>query len=315
MAFDPRPYLKEIARGPHSTRHLGGEAARELFAAIFAGEVEDLALGAILAALRMKGETVEEIEGMMQALAPHMQPLRLPAGDARPLLVASYNGARKLPNLVPLLALLVARAGVPVLVHGAHQEASRVGSFEILERLGHPAVASLAEAERRLAQHRIAAVPLALLSAPLARLIDARGRMGVRNTAHTLAKLLLPRDTAPQAVWRLVSVTHPDFLERMRTYFVLEGGNGLVMRGVEGEPVVRLRAPQPIEAVHGGAVPVELRIEAGDADYALPSRDADATARWTAAVLEGRTPAPAALAAQAELVARHCAAALAEAVR
>ena len=306
MAFDPRPYVKEIARGPHSSRSLTREQARELFAAIFAGEVEEIALGGILVAMRMKGETVDEIAGMMQALAPHVAELRLPRRSSRPLLLGSYNGARKLPNLVPLLALLVARSGVPVLVHGAAQEASRVGTFEVLERLGHPAASSVPEAERRLEQHGIAAAPLALLSPPLARVLGERARMGVRSVAHTLAKLLLPRGTAPRGACRLISVTHPDFLELMRGYLALEHGDALLMRGVEGEPVVRLHAPQPIEAVGEESGPIEHRIDVADEAFDLPSRDADATARWTADVLEGRTRVPAALAAQAALIARHC---------
>jgi len=308
MAFDPRPYLKEIARGPHATRSLSRGAARELFAAVFAGEVEDIALGGILVALRMKNESVDEIAGMMEALASHVAELRLPRGGARPLLLASYNGARKLPNLVPLLALLVARAGVPVVVHGAAQETSRVGTFEVLERLGHAPAASLAEAERELESRGLAALPLALLSPPLARVLGERARMGVRNAAHTLAKLLLPRGVGPGDACRLISVTHPNFLELMRGYFATAPGDALLMRGVEGEPVVRLHAPQPIVALRGGEE-TELAIEAADAAYTLPAREADATARWTQEVLAGRLPAPAALAAEAALIARHCGAA------
>src|SRR5690348_117235 len=116
MAFDARPYLKEIARGPHAARDLSREQARELFAAIFAGEVADVALGAVLVALRMKGETVEELAGMMDALAGHLIPIRMPARRALPLVIPTYNGARKLPNLLPLLAMKVAREGIPVLL-------------------------------------------------------------------------------------------------------------------------------------------------------------------------------------------------------
>ena len=305
MAFDPRPYLREIARGPHARRNLSREQARELFAAVFAGEVEDLALGGILVALRMKNESVDEIADMMQALAPHVATLRLPAGGVRPLILPSYNGARKLPNLVPLLALLAARAGVPVLVHGALQEPARVGTFEILARLGHPPAASIDEAERGLASHGLAAVPIALLSPPLARVLGERARMGARNAAHTLAKLLLPGGVDRHEACRLVSITHPNFLELMRGYFAWEPGDALLMRGVEGEPVARLHAPQPILELRGGAE-TELAIEGADAAYPLPSREADATARWTEDVLAGRTPAPAALAGEVALIARHC---------
>ena len=304
MDFDPRPYIKEIARGPHGRRDLTREQARELFAAIFTGRVGEAPLGGILVALRMKNEALDEIAGMMEALAPHVAPLRLPSG-ARALLLASYNGARKLANLVPLLALRLAREGVPVLVHGVAQEPSRVTTFDVLARLGHPACASLEEAERRLDDERIACVPLSLLSPALARVVDMRLVMGVRNTGHTLAKLLLPANVEPHSACRLVSVTHPDFLGLMRGYFAAVPGDALLLRGVEGEPVVRLHAPQTIEAL-GGAGAVELRIDAAEAGYPLPERDADSTARWTREVIEGRTAAPLALAAEASLIARHC---------
>ena len=66
MAFDPKPYLKELARGPGGTRDLTREQAATLFAAVLRGEVADLALGALLVAYRVKGETADELAGMMQ---------------------------------------------------------------------------------------------------------------------------------------------------------------------------------------------------------------------------------------------------------
>src|SRR6185312_10654392 len=181
MAFDPRPYIKEMARGVHASRNLTREQAHELFTAIFAAEVSDVALGAILVALRMKGETVEELAGMMDALAGHVLAVRLPARRMATLVIPTYNGARKLPNLVPLLALLVAREGVPVLLHGTTQEPHRVGTFEILALLDHPPAASIDEAEERLEARLLAPVPIDILAPDLARLIDVRLAMGVRN--------------------------------------------------------------------------------------------------------------------------------------
>ena len=53
--FDPKPYLKELARGKNGARDMTREQARTLFSAVFAGELEDVALGALLVALRVKG--------------------------------------------------------------------------------------------------------------------------------------------------------------------------------------------------------------------------------------------------------------------
>ena len=305
MAFDPRPLLKEIARGKHGARSLTRDQARELFEAIFAGEISDLALGAILVALRVKGENAEELAGMMDALAAHVRPLRLPPRRALPVIVPTYNGSRKLPNLVPLLALMLAREGVPVLLHGATQEAGRVGTFEILAALGHPPASTIDEAEERLEARLLAPVPVAVLAPDLARLIDVRLLVGVRNSGHTLAKLLLPQGVSAAAACRLIAVTHPDFMALMREHFAAFPANVFLMRGVEGEPIVRLHAPQPIEQVDADGTLVTHILGDGEAAPELPTRDAAATAQWTTAVLEGRVPVPSALARQVALVAAH----------
>jgi anthranilate phosphoribosyltransferase len=299
--FDPRPYLKEIARGRHGARDLTREQARELFAAVFDGHVDGVALGALLVGLRIKGETADELAGMLDAMAPHLAALRMPTRRAMPVVIPTYNGSRKLPNLVPLLALLIAREAVPVLLHGVAHEAHRVSTFEILAQLGHPAATSTADAEASLERDNLASVPISLLCAPLARLLDARLATGVRNSGHTLAKLALPRDVTPDRAFRLIAVTHPDFQELMRQHLGASPGHVFLMRGVEGEPVVRLHAPQPIEQVDANGALVTRLLRDCEAPV-LPGRDAAATAAWTADILAGKIAVPAAIAQQAALV-------------
>jgi anthranilate phosphoribosyltransferase len=259
-----------------------------------------------MVALRVKGENLEELAGMMDALQPHVRPLDMPARRAIPVVIPSYNGSRKIANLVPLLAMLLAREDVPVLLHGTRQEPARVGTFEILEHLGHPRAESIAEAEDALASRRLAAVSVEVLSPDLSRVIDLRAVTGVRNSGHTIAKLMLPNGVGPAAACRLISVTHPDFLKLIREYFVEFPSNAFLMRGVEGEAVVRLNAPQPIEEFRSDGSTVSHLIGEAEAGYALPGREADATARWTRDILEGRTPVPLALARQVALIVEHC---------
>lgn len=299
--FDPGPYLKEIARGRHGARDLTREQASTLFEAVFAGRVEALALGALLIAWRIKGETAAELAGMMDALRPHVAAVRLPTRRALPIVIPTYNGARKLPNLVPLLALLVAREGVPVLLHGVAHEPNRVCTFDILARLGHAPASSVVQAENDVERTGLAAMPAAVLSPALAKLLDARLVTGVRNSGHTLAKLALPSNLAPDQAFRLIAVTHPDFLALMREHFAGAPGHAFLMRGVEGEPVVRLHAPQPIEQIDPKGALVTRLLRDCEAP-ALPSRDAPATAAWTRDVLDGRIAVPEAVAQQARLL-------------
>ena len=98
-------YIKEIGRGPRGSKPLTREQAADLFGQLLDGNVTDLEIGAFCLAMRIKGETPEEMAGFLDAI--HQRLPRL-AAPQRPLVVLpSYNGARKLPNLTTLLALLL----------------------------------------------------------------------------------------------------------------------------------------------------------------------------------------------------------------
>ena len=79
-------------------------AARNgLFAAMLADEIPDLQRGAILMALRIKGESLEELAGFLEACEACYAHLAAPVNTV-PVVIPAYNGARQLPNLTPLLA-------------------------------------------------------------------------------------------------------------------------------------------------------------------------------------------------------------------
>ena len=204
--------LKEIGRGKHAARDIAREDARKLFAAILSNEVSPLQLGAALMAFRIKGESLEELAGFLEASEASYTHITAPANTA-PLVIPAYNGGRKLPNLTPLLALLMAREGVPVLVHGVTQAVGRVTTCEVFAELGVMPAVTLSEAEQQLTTRKLAFLAIDTLAPALARLLSLRGELGVRGSGHTIVKMLQPFDSPAM---RLVSVTHPDYLERMR---------------------------------------------------------------------------------------------------
>ena len=123
-------YIKEIGRGKDGARPLSREQATDLFGQVLDGTVTDLETGAFCLAMRIKGETPQEMAGFLDAT--HVRMHCLPASDLPVVVLPSYNGARRLPALTPLLALLLARAGAPVLVHGTATETSRVCVANVL---------------------------------------------------------------------------------------------------------------------------------------------------------------------------------------
>lgn len=283
-------YIKEIGRGMHGSRELPPEDAQQLYAAMLDGGVPDLELGAILLALRMKTESLNELLGFHQALSERVARLRPPTGKARPVVVPTYNGARSQPNLMPLVVLLLQRLGVPVLVHGTLDGNGRVASAFVFRELGVLPCVTLTQAQDALDQKGLAFVPTALLSAGLANLLALRQRLGVRNSAHTLAKII---DPFGGGGLRLACMTHPDYLQKMRELFLATGELALVMRGTEGEAYANPNKRPRIELYRDGAAQVLFEQEHMMPQAQAPQDlEAKATAAWIRKALQGGAALP-----------------------
>jgi len=300
-------FIKEIGRGPNGARALSSEDTHALYSAMLDGRVSDLELGAVLLAYRVKGETGDELAAMLAAAQMSFEPVRVQHDAYQAVSIPSYNGARKQPNLVPLLALLLAREGVPVLVHGVTEDPGRVTSAEIFTHLGVAPAQNHADIENALAARRLAFVPIATLAPKLARLLALRRRMGVRNSTHTLVKILQP--FAPHGL-RLVNYTHPPYRESLTQLFNAHpeaaAGGALLARGTEGEAVADTRRQVQVDWLHDGVCETVVAAERSSSDapeVELPEgRDAATTAAWIDAVLRGEAPVPTAIARQVELI-------------
>lgn len=211
--------------------------------------------------------------------------------------IPGYNGARKQPNLVPLLALLLAREGVPVLVHGVERDPGRVTSAEIFSALSIAPSTSHDAIEDMLAERRVAFASIEVLAPRIARLLSMRSVLGVRNSTHTLVKILQP--FAPAGL-RLVNYTHPPYRDSLAQLFRDHPdaalGGALLARGTEGEAVADTRRQVQVDWLHDGVCDTLIEAERSSTDapsVALPeSRDAATTAAWTDAVLRGEVPVP-----------------------
>lgn len=302
-------FIKEIGRGSNGARALSYDDTYALYGAMLDGRVSDLELGAILLAYRVKGESADELAAMLAAAHASLQPVRVPDGACGAVSIPSYNGARKQPNLVPLLALLLAREGVPTLVHGVTVDPGRVTSAEIFAQLGIEAAASHAAIEADLANRRLSFAPIGALAPKVARLLALRRIMGVRNSTHTLVKILQP--FAPAAL-RLVNYTHPPYRDSLAALFLghpeAAAGGALLARGTEGEAVADTRRQVQVDWLHDGVsetLAAAERSSPESAEVELPeARDAATTAAWIEAVLQGAAPVPPTLARQVELIVR-----------
>ncbi|HEX9173087.1 MAG TPA: DNA-binding protein YbiB [Telluria sp.] len=304
-SFAAARFIREIGRGTKGARSISREDARALYGAMLDGRVSDLEVGALLLAMRIKGESVDEISGFMEAAEASFAPLAVPPADYAPLVIPSYNGSRKMANLTPLLAMLLARQGVPVLVHGVRSDPGRVTTAEIFAELGIGPAQSGDDVAAAAARGLPSFMPIETLAPKLAHMLSLRRILGVRNSTHTLVKLLQP--FAGPAL-RLVSYTHPEYLQMLGEYFgtaaAADRGDVFLMRGTEGEPVANATRGRQIVWFHGRERSVLAESDAPNDDaVALPeASDAASTAAWITRVLKGEVPVPGPIAAQAT----HC---------
>ena len=327
-------YLKEIGRGKQGARSLDAAQAQDLMSQIFEGRVSDVQLGAFAIAMRIKGESAAELAGFLAATQAHIEPAIAEAihSSARSVVwLPSYNGARKLPNLTPLLAGLLARQGLSVIVHGLATDAQRVTSHAVFEALGWPIGAAPSAAAAATMGHAWAMqcpvfITTDALCPPLARLLAVRKEVGLRNSGHTIAKLLalpqpqahlphlqqaapsLPHLQHAQPSLRVVNHTHPEYAVSLAQFLGESKADALLLRGTEGEPVADARRTPRMEAFVAGQRIDALSVPAQGGVLArvpqLPAAiDAAATAAFIDATLAGSLPLPAPLQTQVSALA------------
>lgn len=305
QAFKAAPFIKEIGRGKKGARSLSRADARQLYAAMLDQRVSELELGGILLAMRIKGESVDEIAGFLDTAEQSFALLPSPSGAFAPVVIPSYNGSRQMPNLTPLLAMLLAREGVPVLMHGVTSDPGRVTSAEILGAMGIAPAGSAEEVQESFTRRQPAFLSIEILAPKMARLLAVRRVLGVRNSTHTLVKILQPFECP---ALRLTSYTHPEYLLMLGEYFstLAPAGRGdvFLMRGTEGETVANPKRANQIDWFHAGERQVLVERQPPVEQWPdLPEGSSSAaTAHWIQSALRGEVLIPEAILEQA----RHC---------
>jgi len=292
-------YIKVIGRGRDGARSLDREQALDLMSQVLDGRVTDLEIGAFALAMRIKGESVAELAGFVDAAAARCIDIR----TARPVVVLpSYNGSRRLPNFTALLAMLLAQHDVPVLVHGPAHDPTRVTTAAIFRGLGLTCANDGDDVAAAWQRGEPAFIATAALCPPLARLLAVRDVVGLRNSGHTVAKLLAACRGAPTL--RVVNHTHPDYATLLAGFLAASGADAILMRGTEGEPVADARRLQRLDAWVGGVARADLSLPAQDgvvlahAPMLQKSNDVATTASTIQSIVSGAMPAPAPIAAQ-----------------
>jgi anthranilate phosphoribosyltransferase len=180
------------------------------------------------------------------------------------------------------------------MIHGTATESSRVFTSKVLLALDLPAQTSI----KTIANGEVMFAPTDLLCPGLQRLLDVRRVVNLRNSAHSLVKLMNPCAGKSLLV---SSYTHPEYALSMAATLELMGTHALLLRGTEGEAVADPRRVPRMQGFIAGR-PVELQEAQTGSLTALPELpkeiDEHSTASYIRRVLAGDSPVPAPIAQQ-----------------
>jgi anthranilate phosphoribosyltransferase len=263
-----------------------------LAGAMLDGGVPDVELGALLALFRIRSGSLDLLKGLVAALDARV--IKWQGRDrVAPVAIACYGGTSELPDLTPLLALMLARFGIPVLMHGPLHVGRGVSVALVLRELGIMPCASRQHAAHALQQTGLAFVPDALAAPGLATLLSHQARLGAIPLLVSAARLIDPFERGALVV---AAGDEDREIECMRAIIADTGMRALLLRATEGEPfaspVARPRMEQWFRGSH--TVLFEEMSAQPSRKHALPAAaDVKVTASWIKQASEGMCAVPA----------------------
>jgi anthranilate phosphoribosyltransferase len=276
--------VAKLIRGERLTR----DEAHAVFENVIRGELSPVEITAGLVALKLRGESPEEIAGAAAALLHAARPFPRPEGTLADVVGTGGDGAGTI-NISTAVALVAAAAGVPVAKHGNRAVSSRCGAADLLERLGFPLELSSAAARRCLDETGFTFLFAPHYHAGIRHVMPVRKELGVRTIFNILGPLVNP--ARPRIT--LVGAYAPALCRPMAEALRLLGcERGLVVHGAGLDEIAIHGDTQAIEVNRGGLIERQLSVrDFGAREHPLADLiggDAEQNAAALTAVLTGQ---------------------------
>lgn len=271
-----RPFLGILASGATLT----AEQTETAFQHIMRGAATPTQIGGLLLALRVRGETVEEITGAVRALRACMLTVAAPPGTIDTC--GTGGDLAGTLNISTAVALVVAACGVPVAKHGNRAVSSRSGAADVLEALGVRLETPPEVAERCLCEAGIAFLFAPHYHRAMRSVGSSRRELGTRTIFNLLGPLANPAGSRRQ----LLGVFGREWLEPMALVLrALGSERAWVVHGHDGLDELTITGPSSVVELRDGVVTAfEVTPEQLGLDRAAPAglRGGDARANATA---------------------------------
>jgi anthranilate phosphoribosyltransferase len=282
--LDLRETTMRLVRG----ENLSQTEAANFLDALLDPLATDTQIAAALIALTAKGETVDELAGIAEAMRERATPLY--SRHERFIDTAGTgSSAAKRFNVSTAAAFVIAGAGLPVAKHGARAASSNSGSADVLEALGVNTAAPPEIVEHCLNDHGICFIFAPLFHRATARVAQVRRDLGV----HTTFNLLGPLTNPARAPFQLVGVWDHSLVERVASALALLGvKQAWVVHGADGLDEVTITGETFVAACSARTGVKTFTIS--PEDFGLQRRSIDRSregsaenARVTRAILDG----------------------------
>jgi len=231
-------------------QNLSDEEAREAMQEIMSGEATPAQISAFLAALRMKGETAEEITGCARAMREKV--IRCDVGGLTVVDTCGTGGdGTHTFNISTAAALIAAGAGVKVAKHGNRSVSSSSGSADVLERMGVNINADIEVVKRCIDEANIGFLFAPRLHPAMKYAVGPRREIGVRTIFNILGPLTNPAGASRQ----MLGVFAPEMTEMLA--FVLRNlgsERAFVIHGLDGLDEVSTCGETQVAELRGGEV-------------------------------------------------------------
>ncbi len=256
--------------------NLSGELAQAAMEQVLAGEASPAQIGAFAVAMRMKGETPEEIAGMASAMRGRVPPIRTARS---PLIDTCGTGGDNAGtfNISTTVALVTASCGVAVAKHGNRAVSSRTGSADVLESLGVRIDLTPEAAARSLDLFGITFLFAPNYHASLRHAAQPRREIGVRTVFNVLGPLTNPAGASRQLLGVFSDELVRPVAEVLRT---LGSERAWVVHGRDGLDELTVFAKTHVAELKDGAIR-EFEVDPGA--YGLAHTDRAGVAGGSAA--------------------------------
>ncbi|HME92288.1 MAG TPA: anthranilate phosphoribosyltransferase, partial [Myxococcaceae bacterium] len=223
--------LKEAVARLIDRQDLGRKEISGVLEEIFAGRCTPAQIGGFLVALRMKGETPEEIAGAAEAMRRNATRVRVPDGRAVLDTCGTGGDGAHTFNISTAAAFVAAAAGATVAKHGNRSVSSRCGSADVLAAAGVDINAEIRLVERCLEEIGIGFLFAPNLHGVMKHVIGPRRELGVRS----IFNLIGPLSNPAAATHQLLGVYQSELVPVLgRTLVALGCERALVVHGEEG---------------------------------------------------------------------------------